>query len=539
MLLAGYYNCQLEPVRRRGTLNDAAIRGVALCFYLAVVSFGLPGFAQEATTRSSSSEDQVAANLQSTRQYFAGLINVASPEIAGLTMMMTLMPKGGDIHHHYAGSIYAETFLEWVREKGFCVWKNNNLQRKGAFKFTIEREPKELMEDVRTDCLKVEDILLSSNISFYRELLSAWSDKDFYNHSHQQPPPDQHFFDTFFYIGRISAAHTAKGLQILKARAIAENVQYIETMLDRSPANRNDALAGPIDALTSTSSDADVQSALAPFYNYLSADVDTRRSIEKFLTSVEVAADGIDDRDFKMRFQAYVSRNDSPATVFSGLYSSFAAANAGGKVVGVNIVGPENLPVSMRDYSLQMRMFAFLKQKFPSVKLSLHAGELTLGMVPPEGLRHHIREAIEIAGALRIGHGVDIAYEHDSTGLLRLMRDQKVAVEINLTSNEFILGVKGEAHPILLYRRAGVPFVISTDDSGVSRNNLSAEYVLYAARYRPSYDALKDTVFNSIRVSFLTDAEKAAELTMLAHRFATFEAKIAELVTIMPVEKGR
>jgi hypothetical protein len=516
-----------------------ALLVAALCLNLAGVSVGLPAVAQDATPRAASLQAEAAlANLQAVRQYYAAMIEGVSPNVAGLTLMMTLMPKGGDIHHHYSGSLYAETFLDWVKEKGFCVWKQDNPQRKGAFKFTIERKPEELTEDAKPNCLRVDDILDSANNAFYHQLLLTWSDKDFYNHSQQQAPPDQHFFDTFFYINPISAAHPAKGLQLLKARAIAENVQYIETMLSRPPATRNEALAGPINALTSASGDADVQAALARFHDYLSADPGTRQAIERFLASVETAASGIDDKDFRMRFQTYVTRNDPPATVFSGLYSSFVAANAGGKVVGVNIVGPENLPVSMRDYGLHMRMFAFLKQKFPGVKLSLHAGELTLGMVPPEGLRHHIREAVEIAGALRIGHGVDIAHEQDSTGLLRLMRERKVAVEINLTSNEFILGVKGDAHPILLYRHAGVPFVISTDDSGVSRNNLSAEYVLYATRYRPNYDALKETVFNSIRMSFLTDAEKASELTRLAQRFVTFEEQMAEMARGLPSAKG-
>jgi adenosine deaminase len=188
----------------------------------------------------------------------------------------------------------------------------------------------------------------------------------------------------------------------------------------------------------------------------------------------------------------------------------------------------------MRDYSLHMRLFAFLRQKFPKVRLSLHAGELALGMVPPEGLQSHIREAVEIAGASRIGHGMDVAHERDASGLLRLMREKKVAVEINLTSNEFILGVKGEAHPLMLYRHAGVPFVISTDDAGVSRNNLSGEYVLYASRYKPTYDALKETVFNSIRFSFLSDAEKTAELKKLTQRFAVFEARMADLAKGLP-----
>jgi adenosine deaminase len=102
-----------------------------------------------------------------------------------------------------------------------------------------------------------------------------------------------------------------------------------------------------------------------------------------------------------------------------------------------------------------------------------------------------------------------------------------VAVEVNLSSNAFILGVKNEAHPLMLYARYGVPFVISTDDAGVSRNNLSGEYLLYISRYKPSYDELKRTVYNSIRYAFLSDADKKDELKKLDQRFARFEALMA------------
>jgi hypothetical protein len=40
-------------------------------------------------------------------------------------------------------------------------------------------------------------------------------------------------------------------------------------------------------------------------------------------------------------------------------------------------------------------------------------------------------------------------------------------VEINLTSNDQILGVHGAMHPFPAYRAAGVPTVLSTDDEGV------------------------------------------------------------------------
>jgi hypothetical protein len=107
------------------------------------------------------------------------------------------------------------------------------------------------------------------------------------------------------------------------------------------------------------------------------------------------------------------------------------------------------------------------------------------------------------------------------------MRDQKIAVEINLSSNDFILGVKDEAHPITLYRKYGVPFVISTDDAGVSRNNLSGEYVLFASRYKTDYAEVKKLSYDSLRYSFLANDDKQRLLKALDGKFAKFEAEIA------------
>ena len=54
------------------------------------------------------------------------------------------------------------------------------------------------------------------------------------------------------------------------------------------------------------------------------------------------------------------------------------------------------------------------------------------------------RQAVEIAGARRIGHGVDVFYEDRSFALLEHMRDDRIAVEICLTSNDVILGGDGD-----------------------------------------------------------------------------------------------
>jgi hypothetical protein len=38
-------------------------------------------------------------------------------------MFFTQMPKGGDLHHHYSGAIYAEQYLDFLDKQGYCVNK--------------------------------------------------------------------------------------------------------------------------------------------------------------------------------------------------------------------------------------------------------------------------------------------------------------------------------------------------------------------------------------------------------------------------------
>jgi hypothetical protein len=238
----------------------------------------------------------------------------------------------------------------------------------------------------------------------------------------------------------------------------------------------------------------------------------------------------IDDSSFTMRYQTFCVRVVPPLQVFTRLYLCFMAADASPLIVGVNIVAPENNPVSMRDYWLHMQMFRFFRKHFPDVDVAMHAGELVLGMVPPEELTWHIREAVFTAGAQRIGHGVDIPHEKDSYALLDSMRVRRVAVEINLASNEFILGVKDRRHPISMYRRFGVPLVISTDDAGVLRNNLTEQFVLLAQRYPEfTYAEIKKLVFNSIEFAFMEEeGRKKWVLKDIESRFNAFERQITE-----------
>lgn len=463
------------------------------------------------TTRGFTAND----NQQATSRYFEKIRK--AHDNARLTQFFTMMPKGGDLHHHYSGAIYAETYLDWMVKKNICIDPKTMLPVPCNYSGGVY---------ISVDSLR-------KNVPLCRTVLENWSDLDFNDHFHLQDQPDQHFFTTFNFFGNISGAYYREGLAEIKARAKKENVQYIETMLT-SPGISVKYPKGLTDSLAYFQVRQDTSglfSTLDYFADFLQSSPGYSTSLKNYMDSLHAYHDGIDDSAFTMRFQAYANRNSSPDVVFTKLFSGFDAVSRdhSSLLTGVNIVAPENGIISMRDYWLHMEMFRFLGKKFPGVKTSLHAGELCLGMVKPEELTWHVRDAVFIARANRIGHGVDIPWETESLKTLENMQRDKIAVEINLTSNEFILGVKNNDHPIRLYFDAGVPLVICTDDAGVSRISLTAEYVKLASRYDFTYTEIKSFVYNSIRYSFLKEREKELIIQSLNNRFKDFEDQIVIL----------
>jgi adenosine deaminase len=181
-------------------------------------------------------------------------------------------------------------------------------------------------------------------------------------------------------------------------------------------------------------------------------------------------------------------------------------------------VQPEDHPIAVKYYDRHMQMIAFFKEQFPSARVTLHAGELTLGLVPLAALRDHIAKAIYVAGSDRIGHGVDIAFEDDSRATLSHMADQGIAVEVNLSSNAVILGVEGAEHPLNLYRASGVPTVLSTDDLGVLRSDMTQQYLMAARDHGLSYLDLKELSRNSLHYAFLPGESLWEDATYTAYR---------------------
>lgn len=108
-------------------------------------------------------------------------------------------------------------------------------------------------------------------------------------------------------------------------------------------------------------------------------------------------------------------------------------------------VAPEDGAVAVADFGLHMRMLRFFATRCPMVKLALHAGELDLG-------------------------------------------------------------VRGARHPLALYCAGGVPVVLATDDEGVSRSDMTNEYLRAATEQGLRYRELRDVARASLEYAFLPGA---------------------------------
>lgn len=449
---------------------------------------------------------------QTTSTYFEKIRN----NEAELTAFFSQMPKGGDLHHHFSGSIYAEPMLEDAINEDFYL--NTTTME------VLKEKPSSGNWEQFSAISKRGELY-----AYKQKIMEKWSAKDYNGVSY---PSDKLFFESFGKFSPTIPGHFGDGLLELKNRAISENVSYIETQLSTIPSDIKTSDLTEFNSLLRQAAVNKDEKAVKKLLESLFKTFQKREALKdalNFNTTFVAKMHNdlkIDDANFTMRYQNYVLRFMEPVDLFKNLVIAFLSANSSDLMAGVNIVSPEDGETSMKDYWLHMVMFNYCHGVFPNVKYALHAGELTLGLVQPEDLTSHINDAVYVAGANRIGHGVDMAYEKNAYSLLQYMAKQNIPIEINLVSNEFILKIKENRHPISLYKDFNVPIVISTDDAGILRTNMTEQYVLLAKRYpNVTYADIKQYVYNSINYSFIKENRVKQQLVKdLDQRFATFEA---------------
>jgi hypothetical protein len=516
---------------------------------------------------------------QRTSRYFESIRN--QPLL--LLAFVRDMPKGGDLHNHLVGAVYAESYISFAARDGLCV------DRATA---TLLAPP------CHSERGQVPAAAALGDPTLYGQMIDVYSMRDF--QAGQQSAHD-HFFDAFLKFDAATQAHHGEMLAEVVSRAAAQHALYLELMLgpgraqamntaaqtgwDEDLARLRDNLmthgigeavsgakveldqdekkmrevlrcdASPeglpigksrrrdLDPLTPGPSPLKVRgesksrsSGPSPPWGrdeskFMSPGPSLRLGRwESKLRSSDPSppwgrgwrgapGEGVQEPEpipqprekeghaagcgVTVRYVYDVLRGLPPEQVFAQMLLACELARIDPRMVAVNLVMPEDAYIPMRDFHLHMRMLDYLHGVYPQVHITLHAGELAPGLVPPESLRFHIRESVEKGHAERIGHGVDVMYEDHPLELLREMAGRKVLVEICLTSNDMILGVRGMEHPLPLYLRYGVPVALATDDEGVARSSLTWEYKRAVETYRLTYAQLKRMARDSIEHSFL------------------------------------
>ncbi|NOY80083.1 MAG: hypothetical protein GXP31_03665 [Kiritimatiellaeota bacterium] len=241
--------------------------------------------------------------------------------------------------------------------------------------------------------------------------------------------------------------------------------------------------------------------------NYTRGGLDPRRVVELLLEALP------DTEATVFRFLFIVSRHRRMSDIYRHL--ELIEELGGGcsplagfreRFAGVDLAGNEAVrrPTELRP--------AFLPLMKECRNFTIHAGE-----DQPADL---IWEAVYHLSADRIGHGLSL---HESPELRTRFMDRRIAIEMCPSSNLQIVGFRDlrieategrRLYPLDEYLKYGLRVTVNTDNAGISRTNLSREY-LRAARMSPGgmtpWQALQ-IVRNGFQAAFLPHARRRSML---------------------------
>src|ERR1700722_2917541 len=154
---------------------------------------------------------QLAAPAERTAQYLESI----RTDPAKLLDFLDRMPKGGDLHNHLTGAVYAESYIDYAAEDGLCIDKATTTLSAGPCDAGAGRVPA---------------TLALTDFPLRNQVIDAWSIRNFV------PAPDDrdvrhHFFAAFGKFDPVTNGHWGEMLAEVANRAGAQNEIYLETML--------------------------------------------------------------------------------------------------------------------------------------------------------------------------------------------------------------------------------------------------------------------------------------------------------------------
>lgn len=169
-----------------------------------------------------------------------------------------------------------------------------------------------------------------------------------------------------------------------------------------------------------------------------------------------------------------------------------ALAHRSDGVVGLDLAGDETR------YPARCFAEVFQRVRQEGLNVTVHAGEV--------GGAGNVREAIELLGAQRIGHGVRTI---ENSEVVQLVREREVTLEICPTSN-LQTGVvrRFGQHPLPDLLALNLRVAINTDDPSISDTTLTDEYLAVMLAMGVTLEQIKRTIVMAVEGSFQPPDER-------------------------------
>src|SRR5262249_54905280 len=124
------------------------------------------------------------------------------------------MPKGGDLHNHLTGSVYAESFIRWAAQDGLCV------DRETAALAPPPCDPERNKPAAAT---------AYQHVGLYSHMVDSYSMRGWLP---ARESGHDHFFATFGKFGAATNGHYADMLAEVRSRAAGDHLEYLELMFN-------------------------------------------------------------------------------------------------------------------------------------------------------------------------------------------------------------------------------------------------------------------------------------------------------------------
>jgi adenosine deaminase CECR1 len=429
-----------------------------------------------------------------------------------LREILTKMPKGGELHSHLAGLHTPEELLQLASKSQnynyfIQVPINYNPLDPQAYSFVAFKKNNPLPKNFQYKLVPISELINPQTFA-QKQLLETFRKA-------QTLSPNDPQAKNIFYSASFSRREAvtdnlellSESVKIALENAQKNQVSYIELML--SP-----FLVG----LDATAEEQEKALNINTVKNNLAMMI---KAVEEFNQSLP------EEQKIEVRFM--LSSRRTSTKMFTQLPILFQIASEPDKIgkyiAGINLVGDEYSddkiigqaiadPSKIDDYIMTLRRI------YPTVRLSIHAGETTQW-------DWHIRDSL-LMGAERIGHGVNLANSPvKNPPEAILMKRQNDMIEICLTSNHLLLGIPLNKHPFLKYLRSGIPISLNTDDAGIFNTNMTEEFARMIENYPDlTWEEVKQIAKASLEHAFIDDEGKQRLLKRWEKEMKTFELSL-------------